>query len=132
MTHKKSTPYPPLLGGSSLLVIFSVLCLVCFALLSMTTVRASEQLSLASEEAVVAYYQADSRAEETLARLRAGDIPEEVSVDGAICSYICPISPTQQLSVVVEMNKGGYEILEWQATSTTQWLENDHLPVFQG
>lgn len=132
MNRKKSAAYPPLLGGSSLLVIFSVLCLVCFALLSMTTVRASEQLSLASEEAVTAYYQADARAEETLARLRAGDIPEEVAVDGTVFSYTCPISPTQQLSVVVDMNSGSYEILEWQATSTTQWQEDSQLPVFQG
>ena len=132
MTRKKSTAYPPLLGGSSLLVIFSVLCLVCFALLSMTTVRASEQLSLASEQAVTAYYQADARAEETLARLRAGDIPPEVAVEEGVCSYTCPISPTQQLNVVVDMSIGQYEILEWQAASTTQWQEDTRLPVFQG
>lgn len=132
MIRKNSGACPPLLGGSSLLVIFSVLCLVCFALLSMTTVRSSEQLSLASAQAVTAYYQADAKAEETLARLRAGDIPQEVSVEGGVCSYTCPISPTQQLNVVVDMNNGQYEILEWQATSTTQWQEESALPVFQG
>ena len=132
MTSKKSLAFPPLLGGSSLLVIFSVLCLVCFALLSMTTARASEQLSVASCEAVTAYYRADARAEEMLARLRVGDIPEEVLVSGSVCSYTCPISPTQQLSVVVELTGEGYQILEWQSTSTVQWQEEDYLPVFRG
>jgi len=132
MTRKKAHDYPPLLGGSSLLVIFSVLCLVCFALLSMTTVRASEQLSLASEQAVTAYYQADAQAEAVLAQLRAGHIPEGVTVDGSVCSYTCPISSTQQLTVVVDMNQEEYQILEWQCSSTAQWQENDLLPVFQG
>lgn len=129
---RKKAYYPPLLGGSSLLVIFSVLCLVCFALLSMSTVRASEQLSLSSEKAVTAYYQADARAEELLARLRCGEVPDGVAVSGNTYSYACPISPTQQLSVVVALADGQYQILEWQATSTAQWQADGQLPVWTG
>lgn len=131
MVRKKSY-YPPLLGGSSLLVIFSVLCLVCFALLSMSTVRASEQLSLTSEKGVTAYYQADARAEQILARLRRGEVPAGVAVSGNTYSYSCPISPTQQLSVVVELMNGQYQILEWQATSTALWQAGGQLPVWTG
>ena len=43
---------PPVVGGSSLLVIFAVLCLTVFALLSLSTVRADVRLSEASVQAV--------------------------------------------------------------------------------
>ena len=64
---------PPVVGGSSLLVIFAVLCLTVFALLSLSTVRADVRLSEASAQAVSGYYQADCQAEAILARLRSGD-----------------------------------------------------------
>ena len=38
----------PAIGGSSLLVIFAVLCLTVFALLSLSTVQADNRLSDAS------------------------------------------------------------------------------------
>ena len=53
----------PAVGGSSLLVIFAVLCLTVFALLGLSTVQADGRLSGASAEAVSAYYAADCRAE---------------------------------------------------------------------
>ena len=42
----------PAVGGSSLLVIFAVLCLTVFALLGLSTVQAGQRLSNASAEAV--------------------------------------------------------------------------------
>ena len=68
---------PAAVGGSSLLVIFAVLCLVIFALLSLSTVRADGRLSQASADAVKAYYKADCRAEEIVARLRPARSPTE-------------------------------------------------------
>lgn len=50
---------PPTVGGSSLLVIFAVLCLTVFALLSLSTVQADGRLSQTSAEAAQAYYAAD-------------------------------------------------------------------------
>ena len=44
----------PAVGGSSLLVIFAVLCLTVFALLGLSTVRADGRLSDASAKAVSA------------------------------------------------------------------------------
>ena len=59
---------PPALGGISLLVVFAVLCLTVFALLSLSTVRADERLSDASAQAVKNYYAADCKAQELLRR----------------------------------------------------------------
>ena len=54
---------PPAVGVSSLLVIFAVLCLTVFALLSISTVRADGRLGDKVQTAVIGYYEADFQAE---------------------------------------------------------------------
>lgn len=131
MTKKGSGAFPAV-GGSSLLVIFAVLCLTIFSLLALSTVQAGGRLSQTSADAVAAYYQADTQAEEILARLRAGKIPDGVALTDDIYSYSCPISDTQALSVAVRMNGESYTILRWQAVSITDWTPDDSLPVWGG
>ena len=71
--RKQETFSPAAVGGSSLLVIFAVLCLTVFALLSLSSVQAERRLADAATQSVVDYYQADLRAEEIFARLRDGE-----------------------------------------------------------
>ena len=130
---------PPVTGGSSLLVIFSVLCLTVFALLSLATVRADDWLSQTSAGGVEAYYAADVRAEEILALLRCGEIPEDGSVEaentagGIRYAYECPISETQALSVLVEVRGvNDYTVLRWKAISTADWAPDDSIVVWDG
>lgn len=126
----------PAVGGSSLLVIFSVLCLTVFALLGLSTVQADGRLSGASAEAVSAYYAADCQAEAILARLRAGELPEGVDMtvtpEGRTCAYTCPISDTQLLAVEVRLAGEGYDILRWQAVSTADWEADETLDLWDG
>ena len=122
----------PLVGVSSLLVIFAVLCLTVFALLSVSTVRADRALSEKSAAAAEGYYRADYAAEVTLARLRAGERPEGVKESNGICCYTHPISETQTLVVEVKVEGNDYEILRWQAVSTADWQASDQLPVWSG
>ena len=80
MTEKKREGFaPPALGGSSLLVVFAVLALTVFALLSLSTVRADVRLGDAAAKAVSDYYTADAQAQEILAQLRNGETPVEVT-----------------------------------------------------
>ena len=124
---------PPVVGGSSLLVIFAVLCLTVFALLSLSTVRADVRLSEASAQAVSGYYQADCQAGAILARLRSGELPPGVTAEGdGLYSYSCPISDTQSLMVQVRLNGTQYEILRWQAVYTASWQPDDSLNVWDG
>ena len=122
----------PAVGGSSLLVIFAVLCLTVFALLGLSTVQAGQRLSNASAEAVESYYQADTRAEEILARLRCGEMPEGVTVWDDRYAYECPISETRSLQVEVRLNGEEYTVLRWQAVSTVEWETDDNLLVWDG
>ena len=122
----------PAVGGSSLLVIFAVLCLTVFALLGLSTVQAGRRLSNASAEAVENYYQADTRAEEILARLRCGEMPEGVTVWDDRYAYECPISETRSLQVEVRLNGEEYTVLRWQVVSTVEWETDDNLLVWDG
>lgn len=123
---------PPALGGASLLVIFAVLALTVFALLSLSTVRADVRLGDASAQAITNYYAADCRAQEVLACLRTGaPVPEDISVSESIihyedrvewvCSYTVPISETQELQVEVQLEGTDYTVLRWQAVPAGGW-----------
>ena len=123
---------PPAVGGSSLLVIFAVLCLTVFALLSLSTVQADRRLAEASAEAVKNYYEADTKAEIMLASLRQGEVPSEVKRDGEVYSYRYEVSAVQALEVEVKITGEAYEIVRWQLVSTTEWEEDDSLDVWSG
>ena len=127
---------PPAVGGGSLLVIFAVLCLTVCSLLGLSTVQADGRLSEASAKAVAAYYAADCRAEEILARLRDGELPEGVTVsvtpEGDTYAYDCPISDTQTLAAEVLMEDTAYTVLRWQAVSTADWEPDTGLELWDG
>ena len=129
---KKETFSPPVVGGSSLLVIFAVLCLTIFALLALSGVQANQRLADAAVQAVADYYQADCQAEQILAQLRQGERPQGVQEQNGIYTYSCPISDTQALEVAVELDGISYQILRWQAVSTAEWQPDDDLAVWDG
>jgi len=128
----KRTDAPVAVGGSSLLVIFIVLCLTVFVMLSLSSVQADGRLSKAAAEAVRAYYEADCEAEEILAQLRQGTVPETVSVSGNRYYYECTVTDTQKLVVEAEITDGEYRILRWQTESTLLWQEDDTLQLWDG
>ena len=124
--------FPSGLGISSLLVIFGVLCLCVFVLLSVSTVQSRQQLADAAQQRILDYYQADAQAQEILAQLRNGHIPQGVTKENGIYSYSCPISDSHILLVEVICDNTDYEILRWQTVAATQWLPEDSLPVWDG
>lgn len=135
MEHKKERGAfaVPVVGGSSLLVIFAVLTLTVFALLSLSTVRADERLSLASAQAVSDYYAADCAAQEILAQLLAGEWVEGVEQQHNLYSYSCKISDSQILNVTVQLeDEGGYTVLCWQAVPSGDWKPDDSLHLWDG
>lgn len=55
------------IGASSILILFVLLCLVTFAVLSLVSANADYNLSKKTAESVTCYYQADAQAETQLA-----------------------------------------------------------------
>lgn len=138
MAEKKDRLSIPPIGASSLLTAFAVLCLVVFALLALTTVRADVALSDASMQATKDYYAADCQAQEILARLRNGEQPEGVTFSGSgllYADYAVPISDTQELQVSVILKgiaEKEHTVLRWQVVSTAEWNGDDTLQVWDG
>jgi hypothetical protein len=131
MREKNENSFPAITGASSLLVIFCVLCLTVFALLSLSTVSSDHRISEENAKALTAYYDADSEANEVLAELRGGSVPEGVTLADGAYEYSCTVSDTQMLKVRVRIEGTEYEILQWQTVSTYDWEPDMDLPVWQ-
>ncbi|MBE6972350.1 MAG: hypothetical protein E7440_00470 [Ruminococcaceae bacterium] len=122
----------PVVGLSSLLTIFGVLCLTVFALLTVSTAQAGARLGHRAEQAVQDYYAADRRAEELLAALRSGEMPEGVTGQGSILQYSCAVGDTQMLTVEVAVQGADYRILRWQTVPAGIWQAEDRITVWGG
>ncbi len=138
MDKQKKRFSPPAVGGISLLVVFAVLCLTVFALLSLTTVQADVRLADASAQAAADYYAADLEAQTILARLRNGERPEGVTFTGSgllRAEYACRISDTQELqvSVILQGISGREYVIErWQAVPSAEWESDESLDLWDG
>ena len=119
MKDKKRVTGSPI-GGTFLLVIFSVLCLLVFSILTVTTALAEKKLSDSAADSVEAYYKADLQAEEIFADLRGGTVPEEVKVQNGLYSFSCEVSAGTSLDVVLKCADGKWTVLQWKTVSLNQ------------
>ena len=129
--RKQETISPAAVGGSSLLVIFAVLCLTVFSLLSLSSVQAERRLADAATQSVVDYYQADLRAEEIFARLRDGEQIAGIEENDGKYQFEVPISGRQTLAVVLSRQGDTWAVLRWQTVTVEEAL-NESLNVWKG
>ena len=112
-------------GGSSILVIFVLLCITTFATLAMVSATASLRLATQVASAADAHFAADSRAEEKLARfsaavrnLGAENLQAYVEVLGAlfedgVITYSVDITDSLRLDVRLIVIDGGILVDSW-------------------
>lgn len=128
----KTFRFPTGVGICSLLVIFAVLCLSVFGMMSLSEAQTQKNLGDKAQQYIQAYYGADCQAQEILAKLRLGEIPQGVDGENGDYSYCCEISETQVLWVQVTVKDEGYQIRRWQVVSAAQWQPEEKLPVWNG
>ena len=123
------------IGSASILLVFVILCLVSFAVLSIVSANADSKLSARVLERTTAYYAACNQAEQSLAgmdktlqRMYASSGSEEayfVAV-GHGKSYVIPISDLQTLQATIEIlypesdEDTFYRITAWQVLNTEE------------
>lgn len=122
---------PTAIGGSSLLVIFAVLCMTVFALLTLSSVLAERRLADAATQSVTAYYEADLQAEEVLARLRAGEQIAGLEEKDGTYEFEILISARQTLSVALAHSEDEWIILRWQTVTMEEELD-ESINVWKG
>ena len=147
MSNKNTTGVS--VGSVSLLVIFLVLCMSIFAVLSLTTARSELRLAEKSAQAVAGYYQADLACMEKMERLQemldqgavTSDLIREAEsfggaarlVNGALrIEYAQQIMPGQELQAVFAAENGKVSILSWRAIDVGPWEPDFTLNVWGG
>jgi hypothetical protein len=126
-------------GGASIVMVFSVLCLTIFAVLSLVTARSAWALSTRAAGAVTDYYAADSLAVQIYDELGASDtVPESVlgvtvdRVSEDCLRYMVPIDENQALCVLLRRGGESLSILEWSVRNAGEWNPLDRILVWDG
>lgn len=141
--------YPTInIGSSSMLVVFIILCLVTFSVLSVASANNDRKYSEKIADRTTAYYEASNKAEELLSQIDdklnqvyeqynaeyLSQVPDALtSIDGIdtsdfpSVSFSVPINDTQTLSVSLLIQipeKEGdtfYTVTSWKEISTEVW-----------
>lgn len=120
-------------GTASLVMIFSVVCLTILSVLTLTSALSERRLAERAASAAEAYYEAESRCFQTLARLRGGEMPENLSgceVNGRSClAFSEEIDQRRTLRAVVSAD-APYEVLVWRVTENGSWQPDEYIDVF--
>lgn len=156
---KKSSFPVTNIGSVSLLMIFTVLCLVTFATLSLSSTVSEYRYSRKLAEHNQAYYLASNTATATLREIddilntaytedeeryyanvrkelaRLEDVTADFSGDAPTIAYEVPVNATQALRIVLSLNgqadldKGYYRIVSWKEIASTQWNGDNSLKL---
>lgn len=139
------------IGIISLCVIFALLSLATFAVLSLTSARNSQVQVQKSADATVAYYEADYYCAGVVNELfdlyrrgrsfddiliRAGNADfiglESLESGGDLLLFFnYPIDSVRQLDILLQIGKNS-KILSWALASRGDWIPDDDMAVWDG
>ena len=143
-------------------MIFAVLCLTVFAVLTLSTSNAEKALADRTASFVAEYYQADTKATKIKARIFdayqnglfpgrgladsrvADDLTLVAYSNGALdiavrfegervyVNYSCEINEVQDLFVSLKLEGGDVDVLEWRTVYSREWEIDDGIFVWDG
>ena len=110
------------IGSSSLILIFIVLCLVTFSVLSLGNAKREDALSRRSADSVQEYYRADAAGEAYLQ-----------SASGTYCTDV-PMNAGQELRVelALDWEQKTYQVLSWKVYHQEDYEIDQSIPVWSG
>lgn len=154
----QAAKYKVNIGLTSLILIFIILCLATFSLLSLSSARGDQSLALRSAQAVTEYYRADAEGEKWLKQADA--ILQKETVIGTtsqeeiqalakkVASQLgCSIDETTgYISTDISMERGQalhidlaltgdenrYEVRSWYVYDSGNYKIDDSMPVWGG
>ena len=131
-------------GSASIVLVFAVLCLTVFSLITFVVAGNEKALIDARVDLVTGYYEADTLAEFILAEILSADtLPEKVrgvdinkrhddELDTETIYFFCRISDVKALYVNLLIHDDSMDILNWQMYDTDDWMFDDSLNVWTG
>ena len=130
------------IGSSSLILIFIVLCLVTFSVLSLGNAKREDALSRRSADSVQEYYRADAAGETFLQladqALLKGDkdslMPYLQSASGTLLYRCGHVNAGQALRVelVLDWEQKTYQVLSWKVYHQEDYEIDQSIPVWSG
>lgn len=124
-------------GAVSLVMIFCVLCLAVFSVLTLSTAVRERDLSELTAQRAREYYEADRKAVETLAALAEGretdvDVTYSGTGDGTQVDFGVDAGGTQTLVVSAVYTEDGWRILTWKTVYTADWEMDTTITLWDG
>ena len=128
-------------GAVSLVMIFVVLCMTVFAVLTLSTAVGESRLAQATAAHVQDYYEADARATAIAAQVAAAltapeidGIPVEYvpSEQGTHAVFSVPAGENQALDVELLLQTPSYAILKWELVYSGDWQADQSIAVWDG
>ena len=124
-------------GAVSLVMIFCVLCLAVFTVLTLACAQRERSLAELTEQRAEEYYAADYEAVRLTAALRRGERPGEPvryeeRPEGTLAEFSLPAGGEQELSVRLLLTGEDCQILQWQTRYAGEWESEDSLSIWEG
>jgi len=131
-------------GSASIVLVFAVLCLTIFSLITYVVAGNDKALVDAKVGLVTGYYEADALAELILADLLVADeVPHSIrGVDintyfddnyGVEMTYfLCHVSDIKALFVNLVLREDSFDILSWRMYDTDEWEFDNSINVWPG
>ena len=129
-------------GSASIVLVFAVLCLTVFSLITLVVAKNNQALAETEAGLVTGYYEADALAENIVAAiLEAGEVPDSVrgveidsywdmDLEAEVASFVCPLSDKKELYVKLALDGDGVDVINWQMLDIGQWEFDDSLGVW--
>ena len=127
-------------GAVSIILIFTVLCLTIFAVISLNQALSDRVLANAASKIVIGYYEADALAERVLVHIQGPGQQNILGVDVTveevsgrnIATFSVPVAENMDLAVEAVLSGTGNEILVWRLRNTDDWIPEVEHPLFFG
>ena len=138
------------IGSASIIMVFAVLCLTVFSVLSFVTANSEYKLAIKSADSVKAYYIADTKATEKVANIekivngKNGSFAEiskeltdcgyevENTTSGLVVKFKEKVSDSQDLSVKVTYDGRNFCVNSWKLESSASWTPSDSAQLWGG
>ena len=124
--EKNTISLPSNIGISFMLIVFLILCMVIYAVLSFSNAAKDYQYSEEKAAKTTAYYDASNRAEEKMVEILAQN-PTEPKIE-----YSVPVNDNEELLITLSRNQGensSYIVTSKVLQSTKEWIGDQTLPV---
>ncbi len=136
-------------GISSLIIVFTVLALTIFTLLTLLTVRQDLELSRKTAKMQTDYYAADTAAVERLGTLKrlAAENPDGALLkfaadnegfqsksegDSIIFSWSSEINDAGRIECEAVYSEGKITVTKWHTVSNASYINEESLPIWDG